>query len=250
MIRRRRGQLIVLRVLSPIQLVVGLARATWWMADRVVDSTRDYGEQLAEQLDEIKQAVDEANDGLEAVAGFVVATAGAADSMLETITGLADRVTIPLPQVEVPAFTIPVLNVDIDLPDFDLGTGSLDIPIPGMAAIQDLAASLVEAGEAVTEPITKLAALADVPPHLEEAAQDTAAYAGEVRSTMAGWLRIVLLLLLLGAVGWLLAQARPITSELARGFGMLMGRKPPSSSKVTALERKVADLQRELRLLR
>lgn len=153
MLRRFRGLLIILRVLSPILLVLGLALATWWMANQVVDATREYGDRLSAQLEEIQRAVDEANDGLEAVAGFVIATANAADQMLSNVTDLADHVSIPLPQIEVPAFTIPVINVDIDLPDFDFGTGVLQIPIPGVAALQDLANQLVDAGARVTEPI-------------------------------------------------------------------------------------------------
>ena len=161
--------------------------------------------------------MDEANDGLEAVGGFVIATAQAADNMLGMVTDLADSITIPLPEVEIPAFTIPVINVDIDLPDFSLGAGELVIPIPGIEPLQDLANRLVAAGATVTEPITKLAELSKVPPQLEQAAKDTAEYAGEVRSTMAGWLKAVLLLLVLGALLWVAAQARPITSELATG---------------------------------
>lgn len=250
MVRRLRGLLIILRVLSPVLLVLGLALSTWWMANQVVDSTRQYGDRLSTQLDEIKRAVDEANDGLAAVGGFVIATTQAADSMLSKVADLTDSITIPLPQVEVPEFTVPVINVDIDLPDFDFGVGELEIPIPGVEALQDLANRMVEAGETVTEPITKLAELAKVPPHLEQAAEDTAQYASEVRSTMAGWMKVVLLLLLVGAVAWLMAQARPITSELSRGFGMLLGRKPPRASKVADLERRLADLQKELSRMR
>jgi len=249
-LRRLRGLLIILRVLSPILLVVGLAFATWWMAGQVVDSTREYGDRLSAQLEEISRAVDEANDGLEAVTGFVVATAQAADSMLGQVTDLADSVTIPLPMVEIPAFTVPVINVDIDLPDFDLGAGEIVIPIPGVEPLQDLANSLVEAGATITEPIAKVAELAKVPPQLEQAAQDTATYAGEVRSTMSGWLKIVLVLLAIGAILWLVAQAQPITSELARGSSMLLGRKPPKASKVADLERRLTDLQKELVRLR
>ncbi|MCB2223773.1 MAG: hypothetical protein KQH83_06315 [Actinobacteria bacterium] len=250
MIRRLRGLLIILRVLSPILLVAGLALATWWMADQVVEATRRYGDRVGEQLEEIGRAVDEADDGLQAIAGFVVATADAADTMLGRIAGLAAEVVIPLPEVEVPPFTIPVIDVDIDLPDFSLGAGQLHIPIPGVEALQDLAGGLADAGQTLVDPIVKVAALAEVPPHLEQAAEDTATYVGEVRSTMSGWLKAVLLLLLLGAVGWLLAQARPITSELGRGFGMLLGRAPPSASKVAVLERRLADLQRDLSRLR
>jgi len=249
-LRRFRGLLIILRVLSPILLVLGLALATWWMANQVVDATREYGDRLSAQLEEIQRAVDEANDGLEAVAGFVIATANAADQMLSNVTDLADHVSIPLPQIEVPAFTIPVINVDIDLPDFDFGTGVLQIPIPGVAALQDLANQLVDAGARVTEPIAKVAELAKVPPQLEQAAKDTAEYAGEIRSTMSGWLKAVLILLLIGAIVWVAAQARPMTSELARGFGMLVGRAPPKASKVADLERRVADLQKELSRMR
>ena len=248
--RRLRGLLIILRTLAPILLVLGLALSTWWMANRVVDSTRQYGDRLSAQLDEIKRAVDEANDGLAAVGGFVIATAQAADNMLGMVTDLADSITIPLPEVEIPAFTIPVINVDIDLPDFSLGAGELVIPIPGIEPLQDLANRLVAAGATVTEPIAKLAELSKVPPQLEQAAKDTAEYAGEVRSAMAGWLKVVLLLLVLSALLWVLAQARPITSELARGFGMLLGRKPPKPSRVADLERRVADLQKELSRLR
>ncbi|MCJ7726784.1 MAG: hypothetical protein MUP76_10410 [Acidimicrobiia bacterium] len=248
--RRLRGLLIVLRTLAPILLVLGLALSTWWMANRVVVSTREDGDRLSAELDEIKRAVDEANDGLEAVGGFVIATAQAADNMLGMVTDLADSITIPLPEVEIPAFTIPVINIDIDLPDFSLGAGELIIPIPGIEPLQELANRLVAAGATVTEPITKLAELSKVPPQLEQAAKDTAEYAGEVRTTMAGWLKAVLLLLVLGALLWVAAQARPITSELGRGFGMLLGRKPPRPSKVADLERRVTDLQKELARLR
>lgn len=248
--RRLRGLMIILRTLAPVLLVLGLALATWWMANRVVESTREYGDRLSAQLDEIKRAVDEANDGLAAVGGFVIATAQAADDMLGMVGGLADSITIPLPEVAIPSFTIPIINVDIDLPDFNLGAGELVIPIPGIEALQDLANSLVAAGATITEPITKLAELSKVPPQLEQAAKDTAEYAGEVRSAMAGWLKVVLLLLVLGALLWVAAQARPITSELGRGFGMLLGRKPPKPSRVADLERRVADLQKELSRLR
>jgi len=245
-LRRLRGLMIILRVLAPFLLVAGLALATWWMASRVVDSTRVYGDQLSAQLDEIRAAVDEANDGLEAIGGFVLVTAGAADSLLGQVTGLADSVTIPLPEVEVPAFTIPVINVEIDLPDFSLGAGELQIPIPGVGPLKDLATELAEAGATITEPITKVAELAKVPPQLEQAAHDTAEYATEIRSTMSGWLKWVLILLLVAALVWVAAQARPITSELARGFGMLLGKAPPKRSQVADLEHQLAELQKKV----
>ena len=104
MIRRLRGLMIIIRVLMPVLLVIGLALATWLTARAVVDSTREYGDRLSAQLDEIKRAVDEANDGLEAIGGFVLATTGAAEQMLARVADLADSVTIPLPEVEVPEY--------------------------------------------------------------------------------------------------------------------------------------------------
>jgi len=249
-LHRIRGLLIILRVLAPFLLVAGLALATWWMANQVIDATRVYGEKLSAELDEIRAAVDEANDGLEAIGGFILVTAGAADTLLDQVTGLADSVTIPLPQVEVPAFVIPVINVEIDLPDFTLGAGDLRIPIPGVGPLKDLATELAEAGATITEPIVKVAELAKVPPQLEQAAHDTAEYASEIRSTMSGWLKMVLILLLVGALVWVAAQARPITSELARGFGMLLGRAPPKPSAVAALEHQLVELQKKVAGLR
>jgi hypothetical protein len=248
MFRRLRGALIILRVLLPFLLVIGLALATWAMARHVVAATQDYGERLSSQLDEIKAAVDEANEGLQAIGGFVVATAGAAETLAGRVADLSDSVTIPLPDVAVPEFTIPVINRDIDLPDFRLGDGDLSIPIPGVAPLKSLAGELVEAGQQLTDPMVKMAALADVPPNLEEAATDTVEYAGEIRTTMTTWLGIVLILLVVAALVWLFAALRPTLEELHRGWSLLMGRTPPEAS-VRDLERELASLRRRVAAL-
>lgn len=214
MVRRIRGLLIVLRVLSPILLAGALALATWWMADTVVDATRDYGDDLGGRLDEIGRALDEADEGLQAMAGFVLATVDAADDLVTTLTEL------------------PIV--------------SLPLSLPGMGPVEALAEQIVAAGETITEPLTKVAAIAEIPPQLEQVAEDTADYAATMRSTMSSWVKWVLLLLAAAALLWLAAQARPITSELRRGLAMMLGRPPPKASAVSALERRVADLRREI----
>ncbi len=60
----------------------------------------------------------------------------------------------------------------------------------------------------------------------------------------------MLILLLVGALVWVAAQARPITSELARGFGMLLGKAPPKPSAIARLERQLAELQAKVARLR
>jgi hypothetical protein len=150
---------------------------------------------------------------------------------------------VPLPTVAIPDFRIPVINQTINLPDFDLGDGLLAIPIPGIAPIQALANELVAAGQTVTGPITKAAALAEVPPHLEEAAEETVTYANDIRITMQRWLVIVLLVLLVAGIVWALAAMRPILSELNRGWSMLMGR-PAAAASIGNLEHRVRALER------
>lgn len=245
LIRRLRGLFVIVRALLPVLLVLGLVIATWVTSRAIVDATRDYGERLSTQLEAIEAAVDEANEGLEAIGGFVLATAGAADTLLGQVAELRDTVSIPLPRVEIPDFEIPVINRTINLPDFNLGDGSLDIPIPGLGPIKDLASELTEAGRKVTDPITSVAALADVPPQLEAAAADTAVYADDIRSTMLGWLRVILALLLVAGSIWIIAAARPMLSELSRGWSMLRGR-PSAERSVAKLERRVKELERQV----
>lgn len=247
MIRRLRGLFVITRALLPVLVVIALAIATWLMGRAIVDATGDYGRTMATELEAIQQALDEANDGLEAIGGFVVATATAADALVGRVADLPDAITVPLPRVDIPDFTIPIINQSIRLPEFDLGVGSLSIPIPGIAPIQQLAADLVAAGESVAEPILKTAALAEVPPHLETAATETVAYADDVRRTVWGWMIVVLVILLLAGIIWAIAAMRPITSELSRGWAMLRGR--PAPEKATRdLERRVRALERQLGL--
>lgn len=214
------------------------------MARTVVDSTVAYGERMTEELDEVKQALDEASEGLEVIGGFVLATADAADDLVGRAAALPSAIDVPLPSVDIPDFQIPVINQTIRLPDFDLGDGLLSIPIPGIAPIQALADELVEAGQAVTEPITKAAALADVPPHLEEADEETVAYANDVRGTMWRWFTIVLVILVVAGAVWVAAALRPMVSELSRGWAMLRGR-PAADRAIGSLERRVAALERQ-----
>jgi hypothetical protein len=248
MFRRLRGLFIITRALLPFLVVAGLAFATWAMTRAVVDSTLVYGERMAEELDAVKVALDEANDGLEAIGGFVLATAGAADNLVGRIADLPAAIDVPLPRVAIPDFQIPLINQTIRLPDFDLGDGLLSIPIPGIAPVQALASELVEAGQTVTEPILKAAALADVPPHLESAAAETVIYANDVRRTLQRWLVLMLLVLLAAGVIWVLAALRPILSELSRGWAMLLGRKAPERM-VGNLERRVRALERQLGMM-
>ena len=123
----------------PVILVVGLILATWLMARAVVTATQEYGDRLASELEGIEQAVDEANDGIEAIAGFVAATAGAADSLVSRVADLPSELTVPLPSVEIPDFELPIIDYTVDLPEFSLGDGDLSIPIPGVEPLKDLA---------------------------------------------------------------------------------------------------------------
>ena len=245
MFRRLRGLFVIVRALLPFLVVLALALATWAMARAVVDSTVAYGERMTEELEAVQIALGEATDGLEAIGGFVLATADAADNLVGRVAALPSAVEVPLPRVAIPDFRIPVINQTITLPDFDLGDGLLAIPIPGIAPIQSLAEELVEAGATVTEPIAKAAALADVPPHLETAAEETVLYANDVRRTMQGWLVVMLLVLVVAGVVWAIAALRPITSELSRGWSMLRGR-PAADRAVGSLERRVRALERQL----
>lgn len=241
--RRIRGLFIITRTLLPFLLVIGLIAATWITARSLVRATQTYGEGLGVQLQEIQRAVDEANDGLEAVGSFVSSTTRAAESLLDRVTGLTDSLSIPLPEIEIPAFT--VLDRIVDIPDFRLGDGVLDIPLPGIEPLQTMAGDLVEAGRRVTEPITKMAALADVPPHLEQAAEETVAYAANLRSAIWGWLGAMMVLLVAGALVWLIAAIAPVVSELRRGWSMVVGRSPIERG-VTDLAVRVAELERRL----
>jgi hypothetical protein len=247
MFRRARGLFVITRALLPILVVIALALATWLMAQSIVDGTTEYGRRMAAELEAVQQALDEANDGLEAIGGFVVATASAADTLVGRVADLPDAIAVPLPRVDIPDFTIPIINQTIRLPEFDLGTGSLDIPIPGIAPIRDLAQELAEAGGSFADPLLKTAALADVPPHLETAAVETVAYADDVRGTMWRWMVVVLLVLAIAGIIWLVAALRPMTSELARGWAMLAGRPAPDKA-VADLEQRVRALERELRM--
>jgi hypothetical protein len=247
MIRRLRGLFIITRALLPFLVVLALAVATWLMARSIVDTTVDYGQRMAAELDAVQVALDEANEGLEAIGGFMLATAGAADNLVGRIANLPSEIPIPLPRVDIPDFRIPIINQTINLPDFDLGTGNLAIPIPGMEPIQALASELVAAGQTFTDPIRKTAALADVPPHIEQAAADTVIYADDVRATVMRWMVLVLLILLLAGVIWAIAALRPVLSELNRGWTMLMGR-PSTERSIGSLEQRVRALERELGL--
>jgi hypothetical protein len=241
--RRLRGLFIITRALLPFIVVAALVFATWVMARAVINSTLEYGDQMAQELEAVATALDEANDGLEAIGGFVIATATAADNLVGRVAEIPNAINVPLPTVEIPDFRIPVINQTIRLPDFDLGDGLLNIPIPGIAPVQALAAELVEAGQTVSDPILKAAALADVPPHLEQAAEETAVYAGSVRDTMMDWFIVMLVVLIAAAGIWAIAALRPITSELSRGWAMLRGR-PSAERSLGSLEQRVRDLER------
>lgn len=245
MLRRLRGVFVITRALLPFIVVVALAIVTWLMGTALVDTTTEYGRQMAAELEAIQQALDEANDGLEAIGVFVGATARAADDLVGRVADIPDAITLPLPDISIPGFTIPVLGQTIELPDLDLG--DLDVPVPGITAIRSLAEELVAAGESIADPILKTAALADVPPRLKSAAEHTVDYADDVRGTVWGWMIAVLLVLLLAGIVWAIAALRPITSELSRGWAMVRGRRPPDKE-LRSLEKRVRALERELRM--
>lgn len=245
MIRRLRGLFIITRALLPFLVVLALAVTTWLMARSIVDTTVDYGQRMAAELDAVQVALDEANDGIEAIGGFVLATAGAADNLVGRLADLPSEISIPLPRVDIPDFRIPIINQTINLPDFDLG--DLPIPIPGIEPIQALASELVAAGQTFTDPILKTAALADVPPHIEQAAADTVVYADDVRATVMRWMVLVLLILVLAGIVWAIAALRPVLSELNRGWAMLMGR-PSSEESIGSLEQRVRALESQLQV--
>lgn len=58
-------------------------------------------------------------------------------------------------------------------------------------------------------------------------------------------LRVPAPFLLVAALLWVAAQARPITSESEGGFGMLLGKAPPRASQVADPEHQVAELHRK-----
>ncbi|MDX1691201.1 MAG: hypothetical protein R3290_09295 [Acidimicrobiia bacterium] len=241
MIRRLRGLLIILRTLLPVLVAVALALVTWLTARAVVDATAAYGDRLNTQLDGVRSALDEANDGIEAIGVFVTRTVDAADRVLVAVAAIPEDVDLALPEVEVPEFDLPFTDIPVRLPAFTLGDGDLSIPIPGVGPLKDMAGDLVAAGEDLAEPLTKVTALADVPPHLEQAARDTAAYAGDVRDSMGAWVFWVILLVVVAALAWVSARLRPMLDELGRGWSMLRGRPAP--------DRAVVDLDARIRAL-
>ena len=245
MLRRLRGLFIIIRALLPVLLVVGATIITWLAAQSVVEATGDYGDDLAVQLAEIEAAIDTANDGLEAMGSYVTSSAEAAEELLASVGALKDNVEIILPAVDIPDFAIPIVDVVIGLPEFQLGDGILTIPIPGVEPLQSLANELADAGRRAIEPVLKVGALADVPPQLEQAAEDSVQYAGDIRSIVGGWLTALFILLLLGGLIWVVAALRPITSELGRGWSMVIGRSEPERA-VTDLEKRVRELERRL----
>jgi len=237
---------IIVRTLFPVLAVLALVLVTWLTARAVVDATVVYGDRMSEQLDGVRAAVDEANDGIEAIGAFVGATVGAAESVVARVADIPDAIDVPMPSIEIPAFDIPIIDYTITLPSFS--PGDLDIPIPGVGPLKDMASDLAAAGRDIAEPLTKVTALADIPPHLEEAARDTAAYAGDVRSSMGTWLRVVILILVLAGAVWVGVQIRPMLEELGRGWAMLMGRPDPGRA-VVGLEKRVRELERRLAAL-
>ncbi len=241
--RRIRGLFVISRALLPFLVVLGLLVATWLTTNAIVNASERYGERLGTQLDGIQEAVTEANEGLAAIGSFVTSSVGAADALLDRVADLQSEVSIPLPSVVIPEFS--VLDRVIDLPDFTLGDGRLLIPIPGVEPLQAMANDLVDAGLRVADPVVKIAALADVPPQLEQAGRDTAEYAGDMRSVMRGWFIAIAIVLVLGSLIWLIAAARPVTAELGRGWSLLRGR-PTSHRVATDLLSRVAELERRL----
>jgi hypothetical protein len=241
--RRLRGLFVITRALLPFILVLGVLIATLITSRLVIDATKRYGERLGSQLDAVGAAVAEANEGLDSIAGFVASTIGAADTLLERVGDLQSEISIPLPAVVIPDFE--VLDRVIDLPDLVLGDGHLDIPIPGVEPLQGVANDLVAAGLRAADPVVKVAALADVPPQLEEAGRDTVEYAGDIRSVATGWFVTIAIVLLLSALVWLIAAARPVTAELRRGWSLVRGRSAPDVLAVD-LAGRVADLERRL----
>lgn len=223
MLRRLRGLFIITRALLPVLLVVGAALITWLAGQALVDATQDYGSDLSVQLEGIREAIDEANEGLAAISEYVTEQATAAEELLGRVAELRDR-------------------LEIDLPFSD---ELLSIPIPGVEPLQRLAADLAEAGRRAAEPVLKLAALADVPPQLEQLGTDTADYARDVRGAVWGWVLALLALFILGGLIWAISTFRPLTDELGRGWAMLVGRKAPERS-VRDLERRVRELERRL----
>ena len=106
MFRRLRGLFIITRALLPFLVVIGLALATWAMTRAVVDSTVEYGDRMAAELDAVKVALDEANDGLEAIGGFVLATASAADQLVGRVADIPTSLDVPLPRVAIPDLSL------------------------------------------------------------------------------------------------------------------------------------------------
>lgn len=241
--RRIRGLFVISRALLPFLVVLGLLVATWLTTNAIVNASERYGERLGTQLDGIREAVTEANEGLTAIGGYVTSSVGAADALFDRVADLRSEVSIPLPSVVIPEFS--VLDRVIDLPDFTLGDGQLLIPIPGVEPLQAMASDLVDAGLRVADPVVKVAALAEVPPQLEQAGRDTAEYAGDIRSVMSGWFFAIATVLVIGALIWLIAAARPVTAELGRGWSLLKG--GPAPSRVASdLARRVAELERRM----
>jgi hypothetical protein len=241
--RRLRGLFVITRALLPFILVIGVLAATLITSRLVIDATQRYGESLGSQLEAVGTAVAEANEGLDSIAGFVTSTIGAADTLLDNVDDLRSEIEIPLPAVVIPDFE--VLDRIIDLPDLVLGDGHLTIPVPGVEPLQGMASDLVAAGRRVADPVVKVAALADVPPQLEQAGRDTVEYAGDVRSVITGWFAAVAIILVLGAVVWLIAAARPVTTELRRGWTLLRGQ-GATAGRTKDLAERVAALERQL----
>jgi hypothetical protein len=241
--RRIRGLFVITRALLPFLVALALIGATWLTTRSVVSATERYGDRMGAQLDAVKAAVAEANEGLVAVGDFVTSTVDAADALLERVGDLRDSVDVSLPQIEIPDIT--VLDRVIDFPDLTIGDGLLEIPIPGIEPLKGIATDIAEAGRRVAEPVVKVAALAAVPPQLEAAARDTTQYASDVRSALAGWLTTIAFIAVGAALVWAIAALRPIGGELARGWAMVRGRPAPEravidlGSRVAALERRL-----------
>ena len=222
---RLRGLGMVTRALAPVLILVLLGTVTWVAADRLAELGEDYGRVTAGHLGQIREAVEEVDEGLQALAGFAVAAAEAASAASREMVGLEESLIIPLP-------------------------GGVEIAIPGSRLLKGVAAALAEAGVAVTGPAAKVGALSEVPGQLEQAGEDALALGGKIGAAAGAWRATVLLLLAAAGLVWVAGNRRAMAADLRCGAAMLMGRPAPPEVEAASMARRLADLQRDFERFR
>jgi hypothetical protein len=239
--------LVIVRALGPLIVLAVVVLASWAMVNSITKSARAYSASVGESLEETKAMFSSVGQALDEVGVFVTGVSTAVTDAVGTVGAFPTQTSIRLPDITIPKTP---LGLGLSFPRLQLlGAQDFNVNIPGAKEVGQFFTGAAAAGKQVSATIgDEISSIFTAPVQITDIADATGAFAGEVRSSVVGWLKVVIVSLLASVVVWFAFKVATVVGEVKRGWAMLRGVVPPAFG-VEQLRAQLAELETRIAAL-